>query len=513
MAHVDPKDLDINNLDHVAHIINEIEGQENIRRKQDAWVAFQTNAGNQRHYVKEELKKLYPETHGKFRVGDVSLVKKINSKLSRSYKSTPMRGLDNDIETEKLQEIYDRDKFHRAFKEGDEIFNLHKYLAMWPKWINPNEERGVEGHYSLQALAPYEYDLIRDDVTGEPLIFILSYPDSDITLDVGTNDGVEQSITENQADTSAQTKKYSLWSAKHHTQILRRTVQGDNGPTTQLTRLSIVNNEQNVNPIGMLPVAFLSRDLSVDYPITNNIAKQSIDWNVSLSDLKTAAATQGHGQLLLKHPEKQKMKQMHMGMHTAMSLPQSSKEGAPPTTAEYISANPDLAGQLEVLKFDAINIADEHGLKSKGGIEGGVESFASGVDRWLSMADVQEIISDNQSLYQDSVEQGVYQIVKATEDSLNRRTFSSDKLDVTYEKPKPMVTDIDILDVIQKKLDLGVIEEHEKLMILNPNLSEEDAKEKLARIKVENAARMKEMQAQLSVVPQPEEDEEPAIEA
>ena len=60
--------------------------------------------------------------------------------------------------------------------------------------------------------------------------------------------------------------------------------------------------------------------------------------------------------------------------------------------------------------------------------------------------------------------------------------FSSDVLTVIYEKPKVLVTDSERLNNIEKLIKLGCIEDWEKLTILNPNLSEDEAKAKLARI-------------------------------
>ena len=58
-----------------------------------------------------------------------------------------------------------------------------------------------------------------------------------------------------------------------------------------------------------------------------------------------------------------------------------------------------------------------------------------------------------------------------------------------------LVSETDKLNNIQKMLELGLIEEWEKFMLIDPNLTEEEAKEKLARIKqaqVDQAAAMAE---------------------
>jgi len=181
-----------------------------------------------------------------------------------------------------------------------------------------------------------------------------------------------------------------------------------------------------------------------------------------------------------------------MGMHTAISLPQSNKPDAAPTDAKYISANPDLAGQLDVLKFDIVNILDDHGIKSKGAIEGGTDKFSSGFDRLLSEADVQDVVEDNQSLYSITLEQGNFKVLKATEKAMNKKTFSENsELEVTFQKPKVLISDKETLENIEKRDELGLILPWEKHIIMNPNLTEEQAKAREEEIAASKEEKLK----------------------
>ena len=500
-------ELDILNEDHVKHIINEIESDENIARKEDAYSAFQIRCGNQKPYVIDKLKETYPKTWLKFRVGDISLASKVDSKLSTAYKTEPTRELDNDTESEELTELYKTYKFNRAFNEADEIFNAYKYVAMWLSFINPKEE-GDDGKYNLQALAPYDYDVVRDEITGEVLIFILNFPDSAITHSEDLNgDGVNAHIADYDAE---ETKKYALWTKDNHVQAIRKKSRHNDKLETTTEIVINQENPNQENVLGMLPISFLSKSSSVDYPVPSNLHWQSVEWNVSLSDLKTGSSAQGHGQLVIEHPEGQPVADKHMGMHTAISLPQSKKPDAKPTKAYYISAAPDLANQLAVLKFDASNILDEHGIKAKGGMDGSAENFASGLDRALSMADVTEIVECNQSLYKECLETDVYHILKRYEEALNKNTFKSENIMVAFAKPMPIVSTKELLEEIRAKRELNIIEDYEALIILNPNLTVEQAKDKLAKIKEENKSNMEENMAMMEA--QSSEDEPPVIE-
>lgn len=505
----------INLLDegHLRLIIHDIESDQNKTRKRKAWRAMQCLNDNQREFVVKRLKFLYPETYKKFRVGNIKVCKKVVEKLAKAYKIIPRRELKTDKETRLLNEIYDNYDFHRTFKEADDLFNLHKYVCLWLTWQNPTEEQEVmipveEGSYVLHALHPYEYDLIRDEMTGKPLFFIYSYPDEEITGQADGADGVEQIISESKSDTSAQTKVYKIWSPTLKVVIeVKRESKFVSLLDIQKTKINVTQAEPNY--IERLPVTYLQADTSVDYPVSNDLADSSIDWNVSLSDLKTAAATQGHGQLVITHPQSMKFKVAHMGMHTALKLAQSEKPNALPTEAKYISASPNLSGQLDVLKFDLLNILDDYRIKNKGSLQGGVERLSSGFDRLLSEADVQDVVEDNQQLYAKSLEQGVFKLVQAYEETMISNPFTkSDSLSVTFEKPKVMISDKETLENIKQREELGTLLSYEKHMILDPNLSRENAIEREALIQAEAKERMKRQAEMMGLTGEEENDED-----
>ena len=509
-ANIPARELDIHNEAHARSIVMEIDSEQNRSRRRAAWIANQCLEGNQKEYVKQKLVELYPETANKFRTGDISIVKKVNDKQSKAYKTSPIRKAGSDKETESLNDIYKQSKFSRAFKEFDSIYNLHKYGFMWLTWQNPKERDAEDGLYIMHALAPYEFDLVRDQVSGEVIIFILNYPDVNVTRNAGKSDNQEQTITESQSDTSAMTRIYSMWTKDKFSKIQVSKARGHGNKTETKEQMSIEFIDIKQNPIGRIPGSYLQKGNTIDYPVTSNLADQSIDWNVSFSDLKTASSTQGHGQLIISHPSGQKMKQFHMGMHTAISLPQSTKPDSKSTTAEYISASPDLGGQLDVLKFDLTNILDDQGVKSKGSVEGGAEKFASGFDRLLSEADVSDLVQDNQGTYSDELEPDMFSILSAYEIAMNQQTFSKTKdLEIHFEKPKVLISDKETLDNIKLRDELGLMLNHEKHIIMNPNLTEKLARKREEDIQAEKQEKMKAAMEAAGAMSNEEDDDDP----
>ena len=489
--------INLTNIGHVKELIAEIDNEENIQRKKDAFIAFESFEGRQADHVRSKLSELYPDTWQKFRVADVNITKKIISKKAKAYKNAPIRSLDTEAESEELERIYDEYKFNRAFKEADRIYNLHKYVALWLNYKNPEDDNDeLEGEYSLQALAPYEYDLVKDKF-GNPVIFAFAYGGVEVT---GGSDSTEQTIADDQRDNNAETKKYVFWSKEHYVVVHTRGKK-DGKPF-------ISKFEAKPNQIGRLPIAFLQHDTSSEWPIPANLAMRSINWNVEMSDLRTSASTQGHGQLLIEAPETMKLRQLHMGMHTAITLPQSKKADDKPTKASYISASPNLSGHLDVLKFSLLQILDDEGITANSAIEGGVDQVKSGFDRVLKMADIQDKVEDNQELYADHLEQGVYECLQAYEEALNSNTFSSDKIEVTFEKPKVHLSDKETLENIEKRDEIGLMLDYEKHLIINPNLTEEQAKEREALIQQQKEEKAKAMAALLGEEDNGEEEDE-----
>ena len=77
----------------------------------------------------------------------------------------------------------------------------------------------------------------------------------------------------------------------------------------------------------------------------------------------------------------------------------------------------------------------------------------------------------------------MFEIIKAW-DRFNRTNqfAEDDELQIIFPKAKVLVSDEQTLKNIQLMLDLGLIEEWEKFIKMDPNLSEQEAKEKLERI-------------------------------
>ena len=465
----------------ILRILSEMEKSQERDRRRDSFDAYQIYSGNQATYVKKELQAKRPKSYSQYVVSDINIAGMVTKKRAQSYMLPPIREIQSD---KLLDKIYSDAMADRAYQAFDETFNLQKHAMMWVNWM------AADKAFRFMPLHPYEFSMVRNKDDGKLEIVILNYPSRDITSNAESGDGYGDLIAESQMDSAAQSNVYVFWSKDQIVKVERsqRPVMVNNIEKLKVdvTFLPIEGNPDNVNPIGMLPFVYLSDDLSVDLPTKNPLADQSVTFNYQWSEVMTAANLQGSGQFVISYPEQQvgKLDNLSTGLTSAIELPQM--ENMPATTAQYINPSPDLAGQKDVAITYLKKILKEHGLEGEN-MELGESSAVSGISKAISGSSVQKIIAKNQMLY-EKVEMKVFEIVKAYLDvaRISSMTFGADEgLRVVYPKPKVMISDRETLENIKMKMEMGLIEKWEALVALDPNLTEDEAREKLLKIEQE----------------------------
>lgn len=431
----------------------EINSQADVKRRQESIKSYHIYEGMLHEYVLEELKKLYPKTWSDYNVADYNLHKKIIDKKSKSYIKAPLRKLDQQTETDKYNEILSAFSFNDTMKVLDQYKNQYRYCGLGIlRNRNFYPDESFVDSYQFSALAPHEFCVHRD---LEGNIQAWSIPKGK------TEDGDIWTIWTDVTQVKIQTKDYKSFAL-----------------------LEIQNNPDNVNPYGIIPYIYVPMDVSGKYPLPLSLPRQTIEVNKNLSVYLTSGNMQV-GQLVISHPSAQKIAEVSTGITVAMNLPQSDKDKHSPTTAEYISPNPNLEGHKDSVLTYMMMILDEHGMNGTSSVKGG-EKFTSGFDRMIANADVQDIIEDNQGMYR-RVENGAYQVIKAIHEVDGSYIFKSNKLSIKYALPKILTSDSEKLDNLKKKKELGLWEEWELILEADPNLTEEEAKAKVELLKVNNA--------------------------
>jgi hypothetical protein len=462
--------IDLLDMNEIDRIINDINSTKNIQRKRNEYISYESGSGLLKKYVRAKIQDMYPKTYDSYTIAEYSLIKKIVDKKAKAYKEPPIRKLDNkdglnpDSETQSFLDLLKDSRFNDAMKEVDRIYNQHKSVGLYVETCEDEDEPFQLCFYPLR---PYEFDVIKDD-DGEVECLILSYPGAQVTK--GTQDMI---IAGDRADDDLNEVEYVFWTDVNHVVIKCR--QSQDGKMRKLEVVDIENNPNNINPYRMIPFVYLPFDFNEDYPSPSPLASQTIELNSLLSVYLTSANMQV-GQLVLSFPSDQQISQASSGLMTAMTLPQSKNPEDKPSTAQYISPNPDLSGHKDAIVTYLTMILDEQGINSAQVLSGG-EKFSSGLDRLLSQSDVQSLIEDNQDNYV-RMEQELYECINA----MLGGKFKSKYLQVIFKKPKMLTSDTELLANLEKMIELGLLEDYEKFIVVDPNLTTEQAKEKLKRI-------------------------------
>lgn len=472
----------------IRNMLAEIELPENQNRKKYAYDSYQIYEGNLRHYVEKKMKLLYPMTYSMFQISDYSALKKVVDKKSKSYKENPKRILQNENESELYQNIVNEYGLNKAMKKFDQYFNQHKYSLLAVFFEREKEENGnVEDNWKFIPLAPYEFDVVLDEM-GDLECVVLSYPDAQVVSGPQT-DGINTLIAGDAQDKGDSIKTYAVWTNSQH--LIYQGQKQSNGER-RYQQVTVSGNENGLNPYKKIPFVYVPEDYSEDYPINSPLANQTVELNAEMSTYYTSGSLQ-IGTLVLKFPSSQAIETVTNGLFTGMKLPQSENPEAPETTAEYIAPSPNMSGHKEAILTHIQAILDEQGINSNQVVSPN-EKFTSGFDRLLASADVQDIINDNQQNVFMDVEKEVYEIIQAIHRNfIKKDLFKSEKINVVYSKPKVLISDTEKLTNIEKMEQLGLLSPWEKFMLVDPNISMDEAKAKWNEIKAEKASMINSM--------------------
>lgn len=518
-------DFDLLDPNIIQILISEVKGSENMDRKVAAFNSMRIEKGDVKPYVLREVQEILPQSWKQMRISDISVSTKVTKKLAQSYKESPVRSLESEVESEALNELYDKLDVNKKMAMYDEIRTLNRYALLW---VNFDPSFGL----MFTPLHPYEFDVIRDSNNGELEVVILQYPDELITHQGPANestagrgfdgfntrsDALNQAISNSQLDSSADEQTFVIWTADQHVIVKARFVDGDGQVHTNpiaIDYITIPSNPNNINPLGVLPFIYSSTDDGgnfTDYPISNPLTGQSILFNVLNSDLLSAASLQGYGiRTLSGTPEMlNSIQKMHEGLTTAAKLPQPEDPGQPPTKLEFVNPSPDLQGQRETYASYLAGVLSQHGLNGESILRDGGGSFSSGLERAIANSDVSNIISMNQNDY-SNVEKVAYQVVKRWSQivDIGMKFSEESELEIHFPRPQILISDNETLQNIKLRLELGLLQKHEALMILNPNLDEGAAKDKIAEIKEEKMEAQQEMLSNMQASANGEEAEE-----
>lgn len=458
--------IDITNANEVTKLIADINTQQNLDRKEHTYDAFRVKSGDLDHYVEKRLAQIFPKTYRWLSRVHVSVTKKVIGRIARSYQNPPARMLENDQETEDYNMLMRNVMANHKMQEFDCNFNLHKYSAIWVDLVDQENELFV-----LRPLQPFQFDRVVNPMTDETEIVIVSMP-NDIIMEQIHGDS-ELSIIQDEYEDRDHLEYYAIWSKESHV-IVKHDKKKD-----YVSILPAEGNEDMVNPLGMLPFVFLQEGDETAVPSRNSLHLSDIELNSGRSILLTGSNSQVFGRMVVTFPESQPFPDvLEDSLFTYIKLPQVEGD-APATDAKFINANPDLSSFKDILDEYERQILEEYNVSTQ---TAGNNKFTSGVDRFLSMQSEISVIEQNQESY-TRVENMIYQIIKTYFESMGDFRFKSEELAVIFPKQQPVQSEKELIEIFKMKKEIGIVEDWELLTILDPNMPEEMAREKVDKVK------------------------------
>jgi hypothetical protein len=474
--------MDILNGGFRKSIIDEIESDENKRRKAEHQKRNHVFNDHQRPYVLKMLTKEFsPSTVSEMRTcTSVNLSRRIITEVSSIYKRAPERDFSDvtDEQEDGIEALYEAARADVKLKKANQKYKLHDQCAMQ---VLPHG-----GKIEIKLLAPHQYDVI--PMEGDPeraWAYIISALDkTNLDSEASGLGDIQGSYygSKNQAGNSGTNKKiadendyktarrYVMWTAEHNL------LCDGNGNIL----------EANPNPIGMLPFIDIAGDKDFEFWMRrgSGVIDFALDFSVVLSDVVNTNRLQSYAQPVIvaeKVPES-----VTVGPQHILFLPIDPSRPDVKPSFEFATPNPDMQASLALTDRLVSLFLSSQGIDPKTiASTGEGQKFASGLERLLSMIEKFEASQDDIDLFHH-VEEELFALLRAWYTALNGTTALDPKfnfgnwpenavLSVKFAKPEMIQTEADKEDSIIKRLDSGLMSKLEAIMELR-EVDEESAK-------------------------------------
>ncbi len=423
-------------------IIEQIESEENKRRKAESEKRYQVMSDNQRPYVLQQLKNEFsPETVAEMRtVTSINITKRVVNAMASIYRNPPERTfspeLPKNIE-QQVKTIFEDAKINVKLKDANKKFKLHNQCAIQ---VLPRE-----GKIDVKVLRPHHYDVIPDPLNEErALAYILSGYDKWIDVSqlqantdiqgstdfAGKNqpasDGQNEDIADRddwQTARAGAGKVYVWWTKELHFRT--------NGEGVILDPVTVdVQGVSSIsNPIQMLPFVDISGEKDLEFWTSegSNAVEFNLDFSVVLSDTCNTNRLQGYAQSVITSVKKPET--MMVGPARTLWLPLDPNHPELKPTFAFESPQPDLAASLNLQDRLLSYFLTTNGVDAKT-ISGTaqVDKYSSGYERMLAMLDKFEASQDDYDLFA-WVECETFELVRAW----NNRLQGTALLDEKYQ--------------------------------------------------------------------------------
>jgi hypothetical protein len=472
-------------------VIKEILANENVERRKSHLKRREIFKDQTAKWVIDRLKKenLHEDTIKMManRCANISILKKIIEKLARTYKGGVVRYTDEETTTSIVNEMARLLQLDQQQKKADKYLELHKNSMAYIYPEKCDEENKMKP--KIRILAPWQYDVIEDNVDRErPRVLILSQYTEQNDFNVDSTDNVDNVIADAPDDSQMyydDGRQFVWWSDKYH-------FTTNSGGEI----IAALSPEGNLNPIQELPFVNYADDQDGEFWAQggDDLVEGSILINLLMTDMFSIANAQGYGLPVITGSNLKS--NLNWGPNRALLMNYDKENDAKPEV-DIISANPPLDMWMRIIEQYVALLLSSNKLSPSSiatKLEG--STFPSGIAMLVEMSEATDDIQDKQTMFKNGERETFEILVKWQNLLLDLGVLDDDfavlgklpedlAVNVKFNDIKPVTTEKEKLEVIKFRKELGLNEEIELLMMDNPDLTYDEAVEKLKRIKQE----------------------------
>lgn len=491
-------------------ILTEIKSDENIQRKVVSYKKHNMQNDNFHQYVVEFLESKYdPET-----VKEMTVFSNINlqKRISKSEASIYKHGVDRDVfigneESEEFVKVFDDMNLTQKMRKVNECYKYQDQCALQ---IIPKD-----GKLCPRVLLPHHYDVIPDPVNPENAVaYIISNFDNTDRDKIRREDdktgfsqgdkyrdGVNQKIGD-WDDPQLKEERYYFWS-KDFNYVMNGKGEILDKETESEVLTEVAESDPNImSPLfeyQIMPFVDISTAKDFEYWVRSGDALYyaTIIYNVIFSNEFKVVELQGQAQAYYKGDAEHMPENLRVGPDKLIFIPVNPNN---PVDSEFGFANPgsDLNGIKDFRESWLSSFLSSRGLDVSI-INGNstAKTASSGVERMLQMIEKFEASLDDFALFKH-IEQKAFKIIyhwiqSLAGDRVNGELvldeayqmqlpdISSVNFQVEFQKPEMIKTDMEVLDVLSKEIEMGISSKVHALMEYR-GMSFEEAQKRVQEI-------------------------------
>ncbi len=505
-------------------IIKEIQGSENVSRKQQQASILQVLRDDIRKFVLQRLQaqgfKAATLAVMNQRASNVNLLKKIVSKKARSYSKGASRTVEGDEAASKdIETVATALKLNESMKRADTYRKAAKncMLYIYPDWVEDLENPGSMV-YSLcsKVFFPHHYDAIPDAKDKEKMrCFILSpftaSASAAVTPSAGKSDGrdvatatfsnpvwrrdgVDQKIANSPEDSGAppDRQEYVFWTTKYHlTCDQDGEIIAEKTPTEGLPYAE--GKVGPKNPIMRLPCVNLTEQQDGEFWAMGgqDLMEGTILVNLKLTDMESILHQQGWGQIVVTGEDLAK-KDFQVGPHVILAA-DTAKGAAFRTEIQLISHDPHTEEHLKSTEVHVALMLTTNNLSVKSVATNlDASSVASAIAKMVDESENMDDISEDQGYYGEKEKQafliaegwlGTMRDVPNTAKELKEtKPLKVAKMNTQFHNQEQVVSEQERLANLKTRKEIGIDAMVDLIKKDNPNMNDEMAQKKLLSI-------------------------------